>query len=123
MDSEILSASFLARADIRAAEAHSLSRCVYFVLAPSLRAVKIGYTGSLFSRIDSIQMGCPEELGYVRLIPGLSASNFRAAEQWFHKRYAPLRIRREWFRACDDMLHAQLPSRILASRSYLRLVA
>src|SRR2546425_6525605 len=66
---------------------------IYMVLAPSMRAVKIGYAENADKRIAELQCGCPEDYQILTVFPG-----GRDDEGGLHTRFAEYRIRGEWFR-------------------------
>jgi hypothetical protein len=73
---------------------------VYFLRCEGL--VKIGKStyGSLASRIESLQTGCPKTLVLVGLLPDKSytfSKSVTAYEFKIHKRFAHLRKSGEWF--------------------------
>lgn len=68
-------------------------RVVYFIGAPSLGLVKIGYSEDLASRFTDLSVGSPVELRLLHVIPG-DVDDERA----LHKRFALYRVRGEWFR-------------------------
>jgi Meiotically up-regulated gene 113 len=72
---------------------------IYFLEAPPLRAVKIGFVHSgsaLFARIDALQTGCPYKLRPVIVVEG----SFDL-EQGTHRLLAAERLQGEWFQVSD----------------------
>ncbi len=66
---------------------------IYFVHAPSLNRVKIGFTeGRVQSRVDALQTGSAEKLIHLGSVGGT-----RYAEAQLHKRFASFRLEGEWF--------------------------
>ena len=79
---------------------------VYFIQAGAHGPVKIGYSsGRLEVRVRAIQHQHYEELRLIRAVSG-----WRQVEQWFHYRFAALRIRGEWFTFTPEMLTVQCPA-------------
>jgi hypothetical protein len=68
---------------------------VYFIYAPGARAIKIGYTCDLPSRIASIACGCPFEL-----IPAAIVFGDAKTEGAIHRELSAHSLRGEWF---DDV--------------------
>lgn len=66
---------------------------VYFVLAPSAKAVKIGITTDIPARINAIRAVSPVEIELLREIP----ANVETERQ-LHKKFSHLRMHGEWFR-------------------------
>lgn len=75
---------------------------LYIVRSGKSAFVKIGRAENIAHRLDMLQAGNPEPLRLIRVLPGGAAE-----EAWFHRRYAHLRSRREWFRFCPTMLAVQ----------------
>ncbi len=75
---------------------------VYFILCESPdRQVKIGHAKNLASRLSSAQTDCPYRLRVVAFAWDLDPS---ALEGKLHDRFAPDRIRGEWFHMSGDLL-------------------
>lgn len=72
---------------------------VYFVQAERTGLIKIGYTGALEKRLDSLRGGSAERL---ELLGHLRAT--RSLEYQLHSRFAAARLHGEWFRPVDDLL-------------------
>ncbi len=70
---------------------------VYFLAAG--RYVKIGHTKSLRVRFETLKSGCPLVIAMLGSFPGTSE-----AEARIHRKFAHLRVRREWFRATDELM-------------------
>lgn len=67
---------------------------VYFIACEPMEAVKIGYTSSNpFSRMSSLQTGCPSPLKLLAFVPGSLDD-----ERRLHECFQPLHIQGEWFR-------------------------
>lgn len=75
---------------------------LYVIRSGKSAFVKIGRAENIARRLDMLQAGNPEPLRLIRVLPGGAAE-----EVWFHRRYAHLRTRREWFRFCPTMLTVQ----------------
>lgn len=73
---------------------------VYFIQAGVDGAIKIGFTRfPVLDRLKSLQVACPDEL---RLLAVLAGDDGKETE--IHKRFAPDRIRGEWFRPSTTLL-------------------
>jgi predicted ATP-dependent serine protease len=73
---------------------------IYFLRAGD--AVKIGYSDSpetAIRRLTGFQTANAENLELLAVVPG-----DRSREAWFHRQWAPLRIRGEWFQADPAMI-------------------
>lgn len=70
----------------------SASTYVYFIQDGERGPVKIGLSKQPTQRLQKLQTGNPRELLLRHVIPG-----DRAVEHGLHQRFAPARIRREWF--------------------------
>lgn len=66
---------------------------VYFIAAPSLGLVKIGYTRGLRQRFGELSRGSPVDIAFVHALTGN-----RTLERELHARFADYRSRGEWFR-------------------------
>lgn len=75
---------------------------LYIIRSGKSAFVKIERAENIARRLDILQAGNPEPLRLIRVLAGDAAE-----EAWFHRRYAHLRTRREWFRFCPTMLTAQ----------------
>lgn len=71
---------------------------VYFVSAPELGLVKIGFSTDLAARFDALAHGSPVELRLLHAEPGSEER-----ERSFHERFDLLRVRGEWFRIAGDL--------------------
>jgi hypothetical protein len=76
---------------------------VYFLLCPSRRLVKIGFSTDVAQRVAAIRYSDPlgsgsKFLGYI--------DGDLATEREFHWRFATLRHSREWFRYTQDLKSA-----------------
>lgn len=76
---------------------------VYAITTASRSAVKVGRAINVRSRISELQTGSPEELLFLKLL-----SDTPSDESRFHKVLEPARLRGEWFRVCDLVVHAIL---------------
>jgi hypothetical protein len=65
---------------------------VYFIEALGTGLVKIGFTRSLSSRLNSLRTSCPVPIRLLWSVPGDVID-----EKRFHERFASLRKRGEWF--------------------------
>jgi len=70
---------------------------VYFVRAG--RAIKIGYSIGVPSRLSTLQTGHYQELELLVQVPGSLRD-----ERRYHFLFRAFKIRREWFRSCDPIL-------------------
>jgi hypothetical protein len=76
---------------------------IYFIRSCHAGPVKIGYVAdeyALDARLGSLQVANPEELYVDAVLPG-----DRDQERALHERFAPGRIRGEWFRGDTPGLH------------------
>ncbi|MCY1218447.1 hypothetical protein D9M72_303960 [compost metagenome] len=80
--------------------AASIAGYVYFIKSAGL--VKIGFSSDVLSRLSNLRVGCPVDSKLVAAIPGTEDT-----ELYFHKMFAKLRERGEWFRA-EGMLAEML---------------
>jgi predicted DNA-binding transcriptional regulator AlpA len=81
---------------------------VYFI-ADSHGRVKIGVSNTPGARMYELQCAHADELHLIRTIDGGPQT-----EEWLHKHFSPLRIRREWFLFSDEMLTIIAPPEVLA---------
>lgn len=65
---------------------------VYFVLSPTLEAVKIGRTTGIRGRFYALQTASADKLQLLGLFPW-----FHEAERYFHNRFQAYRMHGEWF--------------------------
>ena len=72
---------------------------VYIIRAGKTGPVKIGYSDMVDARMAAMQVIHYQELYLLRTI-----NESPWAEQWFHREFAGLHIRREWFNYHPDML-------------------
>jgi hypothetical protein len=88
--------TFLARPSVNPADLiwpnASVEGNVYFVEAAGRRMVKIGYATNVNKRIRTLQIGSPDRLVLVHVMPGT-----RETESLFHGRFQRYRARGEWF--------------------------
>jgi hypothetical protein len=70
---------------------------VYFVAAGS--RVKIGWSKKVAARMAQLQVGSPEPLKLLGVMPG-----GRLAEKRLHERFAASRLSGEWFDATPELL-------------------
>ena len=71
---------------------------IYFI-ADGADAIKIGFSGAPNIRLADLQAGSSRPLRLIAVTPGTEPQ-----EQALHKRFAHLRIHREWFRAGGDLV-------------------
>lgn len=71
---------------------------IYFLAAPTAGMVKIGYSYSMWERVEVIQAMSPVRLNLIGAMPG-----DRTTEAALHLRFAHLRSHGEWFRLDDDL--------------------
>jgi hypothetical protein len=65
--------------------------------------IKIGHSGNVYKRLKSLQTASPRELRVV----GILRSDDRATvEQQWHRRFAHLMTRGEWFQATPELISA-----------------
>jgi hypothetical protein len=74
-----------------------VSGLAYLIRAESSGAVKIGVAVDPAKRLGSLQIGSPEPLSLIGVIPG-----GRPQELRLHEQFADRRIRGEWFRLTED---------------------
>lgn len=74
---------------------HSL---VYFLSAPSVSRVKIGFTADLPTRFMQLQSSCPVKLTIMGCIPGDSTQ-----ENQLHQRFSAWRNDFEWFTLTESV--------------------
>ncbi len=72
---------------------------VYFIQNTNTRAIKIGYTSNVKSRLSILQSSSPDKLKLLEILPG----DWRD-EKDFHYRFKHLRIKGEWFNPADDLI-------------------
>ena len=90
----------------------SPSSVVYFVQNEATGSVKIGHSTDLQMRLSSLQTSADADLRVIRTVPG-----GRAVERWFHKRFAHLHIKGEWFAFTACMLTEIAPDEIPVRKS------
>lgn len=71
---------------------------VYFIHAVELKNIKIGYSANFKTRLDALSTSVPFSLEPLRVIPGTHED-----EKAIHRRFAHLRVRREWFQDCPEL--------------------
>lgn len=71
---------------------------VYFIVAPKSGAIKIGFSNDPSGRFADLSTGSPEALVFYGSIP-----ETRDYEQGLHRKFKHLRIKGEWFQACDEL--------------------
>lgn len=84
---------------------------IYFVRAGDDGPVKIGISHNVTRRVAGMQTASAVPLFLLRVIDGSNA-----VEREMHHRFAPLRIRGEWFSYSAEMLTVQAASTAVASR-------
>ena len=83
---------------------------VYFIADPYDR-VKIGFAVDAEKRLRVLQTGNPDPLHLLRVVNGSPA-----IERWLHRRFAALRISREWFHFTKEMLTVVPPDEVPVCR-------
>jgi len=78
---------------------------VYVIEAGDRRIFKIGKSKKTTRRLDSMQVGCPDEL---RLHTELEVPDMMSAERTIHRMLAEYRVRGEWFAPPEDELQAAI---------------
>lgn len=63
------------------------------------KAIKIGTADDPKKRLSMLQVGSPNRLLILAMVPGDSRK-----ERQFHRRFSGLRIRGEWFRATEELI-------------------
>ncbi len=73
---------------------------IYFLLAESVSAIKIGFTreGRLEGRMADYRVHSPYEYDLLKLIPGTMVE-----ERMIHRRFVKLKIHGEWFAYTDEL--------------------
>lgn len=79
---------------------------IYFIRAAA-GPVKIGLTNDPAFRLAQLQTSSWDELRVMRTLDGA-----RAEERWLHTRYAPRRLRGEWFSYCPTMETIEVPENL-----------
>lgn len=72
---------------------------VYFVQPEGGGPIKIGFSGSIRSRLDAFATSCPFPLRVLGLVPGAMT-----LEASLHEEFRHTRIRGEWFHPTPDLL-------------------
>lgn len=86
-----------------------MSGLIYFAQAGADGPIKIGFCGAdIHGRIASIQVGCPHQVKLLGVVCG-----DRHTEAEFHRRFAHLSLRGEWF-APDSGLLSEIAAVTLA---------
>ena len=79
----------------------TMSGWIYFLLSPSIRRVKIGYTHNKTARILQHQTSCPEPLILLGRIECATLKD----EKDLHQQWAHLRRHLEWFEGTEELLN------------------
>lgn len=74
-------------------------KLIYFLHAPSVGLVKIGYSSNAATRIASLHLSSPVPLTLLGTVDG-----DRAREAQYHSQWAHLRRHGEWFDATAELL-------------------
>jgi hypothetical protein len=93
---------------------------VYFILAPSMRRIKIGFSFNLKSRLKDLQLGSPDQLTVLTCLLIQCLDTDESEPQWFyesilrhkaleieshlHEKFKHIRVKGEWFEATDELL-------------------
>lgn len=77
----------------REEESLNLARVGYICFIKSAGLVKIGFSTDVANRLSNLRVGCPVDANLVAAIPGTEDT-----ESYFHKTFAKLREKGEWFR-------------------------
>jgi hypothetical protein len=80
---------------------------VYFIEAIGLALIKIGYSARPYTRFEHVRSHNADE---VRLLGLIWVAHPEVAERAWHREFAGLRIRGEWFRA-DERLRSAIAER------------
>lgn len=72
---------------------------VYFIHAPEINRVKIGFSTNLKERISALSMASPTELILMGSVHGTYAD-----EAALHRRFSALRHHREWFNGAATLI-------------------
>lgn len=80
---------------------------VYFIRNTVTGNIKIGHASDPMRRLMALQSGNEEPLRFIRIIDGGAAT-----EAWLHKRFAPCRMRGEWFQFHEDMVSVCPPDEV-----------
>lgn len=83
----------------RSEGAQDVTRSLYFVQRGAGGPVKIGVSTDVASRVRTLQCASEDELRLLVTVP-----TSELAEREAHRRFAPYRIRGEWFRAEGELL-------------------
>jgi len=75
---------------------------VYLIQCLETQFVKIGYAADVADRLNTLQAGCPFELGVLAWNSEGSFDDERSLHHWFKDR----QVRREWYVLTDGMVDA-----------------
>jgi len=70
---------------------------IYFIRELNSHYVKIGYANDPNKRLTELQIGNPHDIAIAHLIQVADALTARHIESTFHERFAPARVRGEWY--------------------------
>jgi hypothetical protein len=73
-------------------------RCYVYFIGADTGLVKIGVSNAPLERITTMQMGSPVLLRFLALREG----DYKL-EREYHDRFAPMRVRGEWFERCPEI--------------------
>jgi hypothetical protein len=92
-------------AELALARANEIAKGdLYFIQCD--HAVKIGRTTNIVNRLANMQVNSPHEINCLLLLKGQGKN-----EKAWHKRFAELRIRGEWFRLTEELEAAIIEER------------
>lgn len=74
------------------------SDLIYFIESTGSGRIKVGWAGNIISRLETLYAVSPFPLRILALTPGT-----RKDEAALHRRFAHLRVHREWFQDCDEL--------------------
>lgn len=94
-----LAAKFRELMDMKASLRRKMAQRIYFLHAPSARAIKIGISIDIDKRIQSLRSGSPVSLTLLGTIAGGADE-----EKEIHNRWAHIRMHGEWFSATSELL-------------------
>ncbi len=77
---------------------------VYFIEAPALRQIKIGYAADAQDRLWNLQTGSPTPLRLLRTVSVACLYSALMLEARLHQRFQASRLVGEWFRSTPELL-------------------
>ena len=91
---------------------------VYFIQGELTKRIKIGKTGNMDQRLETLQCGSPDVLRVLKVVSGPDAN-----DRVYHARFAVEQIYREWFEPSDRLLAfiASLPVSTFDGLTYASL--